>query len=228
MLNRKIVAFVPLRGGSKGIPKKNIIDLNGKPLCAWALSALSLAKSVDDVYVSTDSAEIENVVRNLNLDIKVIKRPDNISTDESSTESAMFHFMKCVDFDDILLVQATSPLINSNELDGAIEKYYTQKLDSLFSASVIKNFLWEEDGNFATPINYNPAERPRRQEFNGTIVENGGFYITKKNILKIYNSRLGGKIGFYETRFSIEIDEKDDLIIAESLFNSIDSDMCNT
>ena len=79
-----------------------------------------------------------------------------------------------------------------------------------------------------TPKNYNPAERPRRQEFNGTIVENGGFYITKKNILKIYNSRLGGKIGFYETRFSIEIDEKDDLIIAESLFNSIDSDMCNT
>jgi CMP-N-acetylneuraminic acid synthetase len=205
----KTVTLIPLRGGSKSIPKKNIKKIGGKPLCAWVLEAAAKAHWIDAVYVSTDSREIEDVVKSLNLGVNVIRRPPEHATDEASTEAVMLHFMEQVDFDVLVTIQATSPLLQASHLDEALEKFRAEDLDSMLSAVRTTRFFWNEDG---TPINYDPLNRPRRQDFPGTLMENGAFYITKKSILERYECRLGGRIGIYEMpeNTSVEIDEPED------------------
>ena len=104
---KRVVALIPLRGGSKSIPRKNIKIIAGKPLCAWVLEAAHDVAEIDDVYVSTDDYEIISVVHSLNLGTKIIKRPAEFATDEASTESVMNHFSECVDFDILITIQAT-------------------------------------------------------------------------------------------------------------------------
>lgn len=210
------VALIPLRGGSKSIPKKNIKPIAEKPLCAWTLDAAAGAAQIDSVYVSTDSVEIAEVVQGLGLGVKVIMRPAEYATDEASTESAMLHFMSQVDFDVLVTIQATSPLLGSNDLDEALVQFQEQQLDSMLSAVRTKRFFWHDD---ATPINYDPLRRPRRQDFHGTLMENGAFYVTRRDILQRYQCRLGGKVGIYEMDEStaVEIDELEDWVRVERL-----------
>jgi N-acylneuraminate cytidylyltransferase len=205
----KIFSLIPLRGNSKSIPKKNIKPIAGKPLSAWALEASATATSIIDTYVSTDSQEIADVVQSLGLGIQVVNRPAEFATDEASTESVLLHFMSLVDFDVLVTIQATSPLLTAQDLDAAIAQFKAQGLDSMLSAVRTKRFFWNDD---ATPINYDPLHRPRRQDFAGTLMENGAFYITKRDILEHYQCRLGGKIGLYEMdeAAAIEIDERED------------------
>lgn len=212
----KIVSLVPLRGGSKGIPQKNIKSIAGRPLSGWVLEAASKSKLNHAVYVSTDSEKIVKVVRNMGHGTHIIERPPEFATDSASTESVMMHFMTQVDFDILLTIQATSPLLNAFDIDKAISQFQMQKLDSMLSAVRTKRFFWNDD---ATPINYDPAHRPRRQDFNGTLMENGAFYITKRSILEKYQCRLGGKIGVFEMDESTacEIDEPDDWTRVENL-----------
>lgn len=203
------VALIPLRGGSKSIPKKNIKPLAGKPLSAWSLEAAAGCAAINSVYVSTDSEEIADVVQGLGLGVKVIMRPAEYATDDASTESVMLHFMNQVDFDVLVTIQATSPLLTDRDLDQAIVQFQEQQLDSMLSAVRTKRFFWNDN---ATPINYDPLHRPRRQDFHGTLMENGAFYITKRKILQRHQCRLGGKIGIYEMdeSTSVEIDEPED------------------
>lgn len=205
----RIFALIPLRGGSKSIPKKNIKSLAGKPLSAWTIEAAAKSAHIDAVYVSTDSEEISNVVQGLGLGVKLIQRPAEFATDEASTESVMLHFMSQLEFDLLVTIQATSPLLTAHDLDRAIAQFQQQQLDSMLSAVRTKRFFWHDD---ATPINYNPLHRPRRQDFRGTLMENGAFYITKREILERHQCRLGGKIGIYEMDEStaVEIDEPED------------------
>lgn len=213
-MNRKIldmstVALIPLRGGSKSIPQKNIKLIAGKPLCAWCLEAAIKSRSIDSVYVSTDCAKIADVVESLGLGVKVIFRPDEFATDESSTESVMLHFMSQLSFDALVTIQVTSPLLQAQDLNRALVQFQAEKYDSMLSAVRVKRFFWD---NNSSPINYDPLFRPRRQDFRGTFMENGAFYITKRDVLELYNCRLGGKIGIYEMDHSsaIEIDELED------------------
>ena len=209
-------ALLPLRGGSKGIPKKNIKHLAGKPLSAWALDAAANCSAINTVYVSTDSKEITDVVQGLGLGVHVIMRPAEFATDESSTESVMLHFLSQVDFDRLVTIQATSPLLEAQDLEQALIQFHEQQLDSMLSAVRTKRFFWHDDG---TAINYDPLHRPRRQEFRGTLMENGAFYITRREILERHHCRLGGKIGIYEMDEStaVEIDEPDDWARVEQL-----------
>lgn len=205
----KTVALIPLRGGSKSIPKKNIRPIAGRPLCAWVLEAATKAELIDAVYVSTDCAEIEAVVLALDLDVTVIRRPAELATDEASTESVMLHFMQQVNFDYLVTIQATSPLLRSSHLNAALLQFINEGQDSILSAVRTKRFFWNDDGS---PINYDPLRRPRRQEFKGTYMENGAFYITSKEILHRQKCRLGGRIGIYEMPedTAVEIDELGD------------------
>jgi CMP-N-acetylneuraminic acid synthetase len=216
LLKKNIVALIPLRGGSKSIPRKNIKEIAGKPLCAWVLESASNAKLINNVYVSTDSEEIKAVVESLNLGVKVIFRPKNLATDEASTESVMINFMSQVDFDIIVTIQATSPLLCCHELDQALKVFNSDNLNSMLSAVRTKRFFWTEAG---APINYNPKERPLRQNFAGTMMENGAFYITDRTTLKNTNCRLGGKIGVFEMpdNTAVEIDEPSDWKIVKNL-----------
>ena len=183
------VALVPLRGGSKAIPKKNIKIIGDRPLCAWVLDAASNASKIAQVYVSTDDQEIKKVVTGLNLGIRVLDRPAELATDDATTESVMLHFLENVpEFDRLVTIQATSPLLEGWQLDEALDRYETEQYDSMLSVVRTKAFFWHEDG---TPVNYDPLRRPRRQDFAGTFMENGAFYITDRAFLASSRCRLG-------------------------------------
>ena len=203
------VALIPLRGGSKSIPQKNIKSLAGRPLCAWVLEAAAGCADFSGIYVSTDSDVIADVVADLGLDVQIIMRPAEYATDEASTEVVMLHAMSKIDFEVLVTIQATSPQLISSDLDLALSQFREQELDSMLSATRTRRFFWNDD---FTPINYDPSHRPRRQDFPGTYMENGAFYITTRHILQDKGCRLGGKIGIYAMAESsaIEIDDPDD------------------
>ncbi|MDA3791067.1 MAG: acylneuraminate cytidylyltransferase family protein [Desulfobacula sp.] len=206
---KTVVALIPLRGGSKSIPQKNIKKIVGKPLCAWVLEAAVGCNAIDKVVVSTDCLEIKETVEGLELGVEVLRRPAELATDEATTESVMLHALQSLSFDTLITIQATSPLLESWHLDQAFQQFSLQQLDSLLSAARIKHFFWNDN---CTPINYDPLRRPRRQDFAGTLMENGAFYITRRCTLKAHQCRLGGKIGIYEMseETAIDIDEPKD------------------
>lgn len=206
---QKTVALIPLRGGSKGIPNKNIKPLGGKPLCAWVLEAAAACPEIDQVYVSTDSEAICDSVLKLGLGIAIIDRPSEFSSDEATTESVMMHFMQNISFDQLVTIQATSPLLTTDNLSQALRQFRKENHDSMLSAVRIRRFFWSDT---AQPINYSPQQRPRRQDFSGTLMENGAFYITKRSILEKTQCRLGGAIGIFEMpeKTATELDEPAD------------------
>ena len=164
----KTVAFIPVRGGSKSIPLKNIKMINGRPLIYWTLDATVNCDDIDIVVVSTDSCEIKQVVEKYGSDkFKIINRSEEVSTDTASTESVMIEFARNYDFENIVLVQATSPLLKSEDISKGICKYFQDGIDSVLSVVRQKRFIWEEQCDYSIPVNYDPLKRPRRQEFNG-------------------------------------------------------------
>ena len=219
----KNIAIVPARGGSKSIPLKNIKIINGKPLIYWNLEALENSNSIDKVFVATDSNEIKEVVNSFNFSkIEIYNRKSENAQDTSSTESVILECIEELNLnlgDNLILVQVTSPLTQSEDFDNAIYKFKNNNFDSLLTCVRIKRFFWNEDG---TPINYDYLNRPRRQDFKGTLVENGAFYISKvENILKS-QCRISGNIGIYEMREEtfLEIDEPIDFEIIEKIMKT--------
>lgn len=212
------VALIPLRGGSKSIPKKNIKPIAGKPLCVWVIEAAIQARCIDAVVVSTDSEEIAKIVKQISSDLVVLDRPAELATDEASTESVMLDVMSRVNFETLITIQATSPLLTSEELESACHSFVSDGYDSMLSAVRTKRFFWADD---ARPINYDYMKRPRRQDFLGTLMENGAFYITRRAILEQNKCRLGGRIGYYEMpeAAAFEIDELNDWPIVERLLS---------
>lgn len=214
------IALVPVRCGSKSIPLKNIKLFCGKPLVFWVLQALEQSKMIDEVYVATDCQEIKEIVIGFGfLKVRVYDRKEENANDTASSEAVLLEFLKKQNFEKnntILLVQATSPLVQAYNFDEALKQYEEQQSDSLVSCVRTKRFFWNELGR---PINYDYNARPRRQDFDGLFMENGAFYInTIKNVLQ-YKNRLSGNITVYEMPeyTAVEIDEEDDWIIAEHL-----------
>ncbi len=212
--NKKIVSLVPLRGGSKSIPGKNIKEIAGKPLCFWVLQAVAGSKYIDEVWVSTEDEKIKEAVLSFGLKVRVIDRPQEFAKDSSSTEQAVLHFAENVSFDILNLIQATSPATESADLDKAIEQFFAEKDDSLLAGVLYKKFFWTPEGK---PLNYDFMKRPMRQDFAGVVHENGAFYLTKKDILLKNKNRLGGKIGIFllPEEKAIDIDEPADWPVAE-------------
>ena len=218
-----MVAFIPVRGGSKGIPLKNIKEFCGKPLLYWTAKAANDCDYIDKVYICTDSERIKEVALSMGLSkVEVIGRSSYTATDTASTESAMLDFANTYASKDIILIQATSPLLEKSDLDGACRKYIEGKYDSLLSVVRQKRFIWKEELDEVTPVNYYPNKRPRRQEMEGYLVENGAFYITKSSCLLKSGCRISGKIGFYEMneKTYFEIDEPEDWVIMEKVKDS--------
>lgn len=210
------VALVPLRGGSKSIPDKNIRLIAGRPLCAWALEAACRSGVFDHVVVSTDSSRIADVVKRLDLPVTILDRPAELATDEASTESVMQHAAQVLDFDVLATIQATSPFVQADDFQKAYSLFTSGDYDSLVTAVRTRRFFWNDDG---TPLNYDPEDRPRRQDFAGTLMENGAFYFTKRTVLEDAGCRLGGRICIYEmaAESAIEIDEPKDWGLAETV-----------
>lgn len=222
------VAFIPVRGGSKSIPLKNIKSMCGKPLVYWTVAAACKCKWLDKVYVATDSEKIVEAVNGFKTEsddadfqkIEVIGRSAESASDTASTEFAMLEFAANYDFDDIILIQATSPLLTAEDLECGVALYQKDDVDSVLSVVRQKRFNWNVDANgYAEALNYDIFHRPRRQEFDGYCVENGAFYITSKKRLVETGNRISGRIAACEMDESafFEIDEPSDWVIIEGL-----------
>ena len=217
-----IIAFIPARGGSKSIKLKNIKEFCGKPLIFWNLKALQGSKNVDKVFVATDCRKIEKVVNSFGFSkVNVYVRSSKNANDTATTESVILEFLDKNSFNDkdlFLLVQATSPLTQTSDIDGAIKALKAQSADSIVTCVKSKRFFWHKEG---VPVNYDYMNRPRRQDFEGSLMENGAFYISRVKNIKESNNRISGKIIPYEMKefTSVEIDDEIDWIIAEGLMH---------
>lgn len=218
------VAFIPVRGGSKSIPLKNIKEICGKPLVYWTVKAACECEFIDKVFVSTDSEQIRNVVDSFKFEkVECIDRSPETACDTASTESAMIEFAERIDFDNIVLIQATSPMLTHDDLNNGFALFNSEKDLSVLSVVNTKRFMWEiGDDGFARPFNYDYMNRPRRQEYEGQYVENGAFYITSREKFMTSKNRISGKIKpcVMDEMSYYEIDEPSDWMIIEHLMKN--------
>ena len=215
------IAFIPARCGSESIPFKNIKIICGKPLIYWSLLTLTKSKNIDQIYVATDCNEIKDTVIDFNFDnVQIFDRSNTNAINTASTESVMLEFLENKKFsgDDLfVLVQVTNPFTSSHDFDNAINTIKSSnKLDSILSCVETTRFFWTKNGK---PINYDYNSRPRRQDFEGILMENGAFYINSVANIKKYKNRLCGNIHPYlmPEYSAIEADEEDDWLIIEKL-----------
>jgi len=219
-----IIAIILARGGSKGIPGKNIIDFCGKPLIVWTIEQLKQSRGINSIWVSSDSEKILSVSEAFGAEI--IHRPAKISGDAATSESGWLHALdyienkvSCVDL--VVAPQVTSPLREPADIERGLRDFHKQKCDSMFSCSVVKGlFFWERtpDGKLKS-INYDYKNRKRRQDISQQYIENGSFYLFKPWVLREYNNRFGGKNGMTEMEFwkMFQIDSMEDLRMCEAL-----------
>jgi len=222
-----VVAIILARGGSKGIPGKNIIDFCGKPLIVWTIEQLQHAKGINSIWVSSDSEDILTMSQACGTE--TIYRPAEISGDSATSESGWLHAIEIIedkvgDVDIVLAPQVTSPLREPSDIEHGLRDFYEQKCDSMFSCSVAEDlFFWEKKSDgLLRSVNYDYKSRSRRQDIPKQYIENGSFYLFKKEVLRQCNNRLGGKIGITQMEIwkMFEIDSIEDLKMCEALMKA--------
>lgn len=219
----RTVAIIPARGGSKQVPRKNLMRVGGVPLVVRAVHAAAAAAGVDLVVVSTDDAEIAAV--SAAAGARVVRRPAEISGDTASSESAILHALDELErdgelFDVVAFLQATSPFIPSDALASAVADVSADRADSVFSAYETYGFLWRRGGDGgAVAINHDSAHRPRRQEREPHHLETGAFYVFRTEGFRASRHRFFGRIGIAEVPewSAVEIDDEHQLRIARTL-----------
>ena len=217
-----VVSIILARGGSKGIPNKNIVDFCGKPLLAWTIEHC-LGGAVNTVYVSSDSDDILDVGEKYGA--HSIKRPEEISSDEATSEAGWLHALEVIEnikgkMDWILAPQVTSPLRTATDICRGLDLAASGEYDSLFSCSIAEDlFFWEKRAGSLESINYDWHNRKRRQDIPNQFIENGSFYLFRPEVLRQNNNRFGGKIGVVDMEFwkMFEIDSREDLRMCSAL-----------
>ncbi len=220
------MAIIPARGGSKGIPLKNLKLLNGKPLIDYSINGSLKSKFITRTIVSSDHPKILNRAEKLGAEI--LKRPKNLATDSSQLEPVMVHCLNHFKLkenyipDIIILLQNTSPLRTKKHIDDALSTFLDSKFDSMMSCYSSHYFLWTLKKNTLIPKNHNPKNRPNRQQMNNQFIENGSIYITKYTAFKKSHCRISGKIGLFKMsqKVSIDIDTKFDLFEANKIIKN--------
>ncbi len=222
-MSKTAIGFIPLRKNSKGIPHKNKKRLLGRPLFTWVLTE-ALFSTLDRVYIFTDDADIIAYINNhfsWSQKVYCIERSSENASDTATTEAAMLEFCNKVDyqFDIFCLLQATSPLTKRTDIDNALNTLNTQNHDAVLSVVKTHRFIWSKEGS---ALNYDVFNRPRRQDFEGLLIENGAIYATWKKALLSSKNRLSGKMGTIEMREDtlVEIDSQTDWEIIEQLITA--------
>lgn len=218
-----VAVLIPARGGSKGVPRKNIRDVAGRPLIAWSIADGLESARVGRVYVSTEDAEIQQVARQCGAE--VIARPAELAQDATSSEAALLHALDCLaagpegEPDLVVFLQATCPLRTGAEIDEAVALLEASGADSLLSVSPSHAFLWAEKDGAGVSLNYDWRQRPRRQDMAPQYRENGSIYVFKPWVLRQGGNRLGGKIALFKMseEAGIDIDSETDLKLADFL-----------
>lgn len=207
--------FMLARGGSKGVPRKNIKMLNGKPLIAYQCQVARDSGVFDDLWISTEDKEIATIAREY-CKVLTFDRDPKTATDNARCEDAVRDLVtKCgKKYDFYCMAQATQPLCSVEHYQEAYKKMTSGEWDSLLTVTVSHRFRWYQPkmgsgGIF--PKNYDYRNRPNRQEWNGELCENGGFYWFTRDIIE-KESRLGGRITYVEMpkASAIEIDDESD------------------
>ena len=216
----KKIGLIPLRKNSKGIPGKNKKKMVGRPLFSWVLTE-AIFSDLDEVYVFTDDVEIINFIEkeyHWTTKIKTLVRNDQNANDTASTESAMMEFSDKINHDYAVfcLLQATSPLTMSADINKVLNKITIENFDSALTVVKTHRFTWNSDG---TSQNYDVFNRPRRQDFEGLLIENGAVYGTTKDAFLKSKNRVSGNIGLLEMpeETLMEIDSMSDWNSVENL-----------
>jgi N-acylneuraminate cytidylyltransferase len=223
------IAILPVRGGSKGIPDKNLAELAGKPLMAWTIEAMARASLDMRLVVTTDSQAIAEVATGLGAEI--IGRPANLARDTSQTEPAVTHALQRLDVneDDILiLLQATSPVRLPGTIERAHEKFISSKCDSLVAVVQESPFVWHGPTDSPSPT-YNVNARARRQDVSPdkhNFRETGSFYMSNVGPFVRSGNRIHGTACLFVTESceGVDIDTYLDLTIANSILVSLKTD----
>lgn len=207
------VAFIPVRGGSKGVPGKNLRVVGGRPLLTWTVAA-ALASGVDRVVVACDTDTLAAVATSVSPRVEIYRRSEASASDTASTEQVLLEWAEQDEFATVVLLQATSPLTTGSDVDRALTALDSG--DSVLSVTRQHVFTWSADG---TPLNYDPARRPRRQDWDGQLVENGALYATSREALLRSRCRVSGRIAVVEmaAETAYEIDTATDLVVVDTL-----------
>lgn len=217
------VAIIPARGGSKGVPGKNVAPVGGVPLVGRAILAALAAPSIGAVYVSTDDEEIAAVARQYGA--SVIDRPASLATDTATSEDALLHALQEIEAATgtvptaSAFLQATSPFIDSAALERATQRVISGADDVVFSAFETYAFLWRQGDNGAEGVNHDHSFRPRRQDREPHFQETGAFYVMRTEGFLQARFRFFGRVGLEAVpeETAVEIDTPDELEVARSL-----------
>ena len=223
------VAVIPARGGSKGVPGKNLRPVGGRALVARAVDAAQAAALVDLVVVSTDDEPIARAADEAGAE--VIFRPPELSGDEASSESALLHALTTLEVkgrtepEVLVFLQCTSPFIRPDDLDRGVVRVLSGDLDCAFSARATYEFLWRSaDGGMARAglvngLNHDPALRPRRQDRRPDFAETGAFYVMRTEGFRQARHRFFGRVGVVEVDelTTLEVDTPAQLVLAETM-----------
>ena len=222
-MQNKVVAIILARGGSKGIPRKNVLNFVGHPLVAWSVMQAKQTKEIDEVYVSSDSDEILEIAQSYGA--KIIKRPDKYAGDTAKSEEAILHALKVLGSNQeiIIMLEPTAPLRKPNDLGNAVKLFRKKGWDSCFSGATLQDFIiWKRDNKGElTSVNYDYKNQGPRQMREPDYVENGAIYMFKPAIMLKNKNRFGGNIGIFPNDFwqSFEIDDPEDWNFVELIFN---------
>jgi N-acylneuraminate cytidylyltransferase len=218
---RDVIAIIPARGGSKRVPRKNLVPVGGQPLIAYTIQQALNAASVGTVYVSTDDDEIARHASALGTEVVV--RPRELATDEATSESVLLHVLDtrarqgAVDPDLVVFLQCTCPIRAQDDIDRAVNTLERTGSDSLFSGCREAPFVWRREPDGLRSVTYDYRSRQRTQEWQPHYRENGSIYVFRPWVLRQNNNRLGGKIAVHEMEYwsSFDIDSKEDLVLVE-------------
>lgn len=222
-LKKTVSLILARKGNSKQeVPFKNICNIYGRPLISYSIEQSILTPNIDETWVSSNCKKTLDIAKNWGAN--TIYRPDEISGPFSHNEEAMLHFSKQHNFDSIICIQPTSPLVTKTFFQKAIDFFHKNSdVDSVFSCNELKwTPTWKktkESSMLVEPSNWDIKSRPMRQEAKELFEENGAFYITSKDKLEKSKSRYSGNIHAFQIpkSFGIQLDSQEDLLIIKSL-----------
>jgi len=227
MVGMSVYVIIPARGGSKGIPGKNLRLVGGVPLVVRAVNAATSAAAVDAVFVSTDDADIGSLARAAGAE--VIERPGELAGDHASSESALLHALDALAERGLpepsitVMVQCTSPLTSGAEIDGTLRALEAQGADCAFTGAPSHAFLWRAGSGGAVAVNHDPSQRLRRQDMQPEYADTGAVYAMRTTGFRAARHRFFGRIAIHPVppEHALEIDAPSDLLIAEALLGEL-------
>lgn len=219
----KIVAVVPMKLNNRRLPQKNTKAFtNGKPLCYYILSTLLKIKSIDEIYVYCSNPDIKEFIPE---GVRYLKRSSSLDQDTTKMNEILKAFAEEVPADIYVMTHTTAPFISAESIEKGLRAVISGVYDSSFAAKKLQDFLWKD----GAPFNYQLSNIPRTQDLPVLYEETSGFYIYKKRIIIESNRRIGEtpyivEVGEIE---SVDIDEKEDFVIADAIYNYLNKDRCD-